>query len=274
MVTLHREPCPGRSTASTTVEPITARDFAGLPTPVAAYFRRAIPLGTAPPSTMVLEQSGDILVGRRWRAFQATQELTPPPASFVWHAAIHMAPLLTTRVRDSYVRGVGAMHATVASLFTVVNASDGPSLNTGALLRYLGECVWLPTALLPRYAVMWSPLDARRARATLKDAGNQVSLEFTFNGRGEVTEVFTPVRPRSVDRRFEPTPWRVQMTRYGERGGFWIPVEAEVAWEIDGVWEPCWRGRIGQVRTTGQAAGTVVELRNADVPRAPQALLS
>lgn len=246
---------PGRSVAAPGVDPVSPRDFAGLPGPVATYLRRAIPIGTAPPAALKLEQTGEMLLGRRWRAFTATEWLHPPPGGFTWEAAVHLAPFITTRVRDSYTGGVGAMRATVAGL-TIVDARPDPALDEGALHRYLAECVWVPTALLPRYAVVWSPLDGSRAHAALADAGNHVSLEFTFTRQGEVAQVFTPARARTVDGRFEPTPWRAQMTRYDERGGFWMPVDVEVAWMIDGVWEPCWRGQVGSVTTEDQPIAT------------------
>jgi hypothetical protein len=240
--------CPtGHSAAALAVDAVSARDFAGLPAPVRAYLRRAIQVGATPPSSIMLEQTGELRVGRWWRPFTATEELKVPPAAFTWDARVRMAPLLTARVRDTYERGVGTVHASVAGLFTMADAHGGATLNAAALHRYLAECVWLPAALLPRYALEWSPIDENRALATLSDAGNRVSLEFTFNDRAEVAQVFTPARGRAVDGGFQPTPWRVLMTRYDERLGFRIPVEAEVSWEIDGAWQPCWRGRVGRV---------------------------
>jgi hypothetical protein len=242
------------SAVGAAVDPVSPRDVAGLPAPVAAYLEHAIPRGTIPPAALVLEQTGEMLLGQWWRPFSARERLQPPPAGLLWEASVRLAPFVKARVRDGYEAGVGSMRATVAGV-SLASVRDTPALNAGALHRYLAECVWLPTALLPRYAVIWSPIDDSRACATLADAGNQVSLEFTFTPRGEVAEVFTPARARAVRGAFELTAWRVEMTRHGERCGLWMPGEAEVCWQIDGVWEPCWRGRLGRVSARKGQAG-------------------
>ena len=102
----------------------------------------------------------------------------------------------------------------------------------------------MPAALLPRYGVVWTPIDETRAKATMSDSGTTVSLEFTFNTDGEAIRIFTPARYRSVNGRFEPTPWEGRFGNYAERCGMWIPLEAEVSWQLAGSWQPWWRGRI------------------------------
>ena len=106
----------------------------------------------------------------------------------------------------------------------------------------------MPAALLPRFGVIWTPIDETRAKATVSDSGTTVSLEFTFNKDGEAIRIFTPWRYRSVNGRFEPRPWEGRFGNYAERCGMWIPLEAEVSWQIAGSWQPWWRGRIVSVK--------------------------
>jgi hypothetical protein len=158
-----------------------------------------------------------------------------------------MAPLAYTFVRDTYKDGVGSLHASFAGMLTVANMRGGEALNSGALYRYLAEATWMPAALLPRYGVQWAAVDDSRALATLHDFATSVSLEFTFNEAGEVTRIFTPARYRALDGYFEPTPWEGRFSNYRERCGMWIPLQAEVSWQIAGHWQPWWRGRIVNV---------------------------
>ncbi|MGH8637757.1 MAG: DUF6920 family protein [Burkholderiales bacterium] len=224
-------------------DPVSARDWAGLPDPVATFFRRALPFGERPATSVRIEQEGAILLGRRWRAFTATHVMSAGPPAFAWDARVKMAPMLHVTVRDSLIDGVGSMRADFGRLFTVARQEGGCAMNAGALHRYLAEATWMPSALLPRFGIAWRPVDASRAVATLAEDKATVSLEFTFNGVGEVTRVFTPVRFRATKGRFEPTPWMGTFTNYAARHGMWVPTEAEVSWQIDGEWQACWRGR-------------------------------
>ena len=72
--------------------------------------------------------------------------------------------------------------------------ADRPELNQGALQRYLAEAVWYPTALFPSEHLSWTPIDERKALATLTSHGTSVSLEFHFNREGEVAAIYAPQR--------------------------------------------------------------------------------
>ena len=228
-------------------EPISESDWADLPLPVATYFRRVLPVGQPPLTSVQIEQLGQMLINDRWRDFSAVEQLSARPPSFVWAARVRMAPLVNTLVRDVYLDGTASMRASVSALFPVADERGGDALNDGALYRYLAEATWMPAALLPRFGVIWTPVDETHAKATISDSGTTVSLEFTFNEAGEVTRIFTPSRYRAVNGHFEPTPWQGHFRNYAERCGMWIPLDAEVSWQIAGTWQPWWRGRIVSV---------------------------
>ena len=118
----------------------------------------------------------------------------------------------------------------------------------GALQRYLAEAVWFPTSLLPSQGVSWSPIDERRAKATLEDSGITVSLEFEFNDKGEVIGVYTSGRYREVNGTFELTPWRGRFSNYVEVDGYHIPSEGEVEWQLKDTNYPYWRGKLLDVQ--------------------------
>ena len=56
------------------------------------------------------------------------------------------------------------------SAITLVNFG-GREIDQSALVRYLTEAVYFPTALLPSRTLRWEELDADSARATLVSPG-------------------------------------------------------------------------------------------------------
>jgi hypothetical protein len=139
------------------------------------------------------------------------------------------------------------MKAKVLSLYPVVDLKGRKELISGSLQRYLAEAVWFPTALWPGENLSWSEIDENRALAILKDSDLEVSLEFRFNEKGEITEVFTPERLREVEGSFIPTPWLGRFSNYQEQNGMLIPFQGEVEWQLKTGNMPYWRGRIKDV---------------------------
>ncbi len=222
-----------------------------LPAPVERYFRLVLRDGQPRVRSVRMRQSGTFRSGERgdpeagWSRFLATQWLTADPPGFVWEARIRMAPLLGVRVCDGYVAGRATMRATLASLVTVVDAEDAPSLRAGALHRFLAEAVWLPTALLPGRGVSWTAMDDSRARATLSHAGTTVALEFEFAPGGEIVACYAPARVRAVPGRkgqYGAAPWGGRYRCYEEHAGMRVPTAAEVYWVLEGREQPYYRG--------------------------------
>jgi hypothetical protein len=232
--------------------PVTFDTLAVLPAPVQRYLRLALREGQPriraacfrQTGTFRSREGGDPESG--WSSFSARQHFTTSPPGFLWDASIHMAPVVSVRVRDGYVAGHASMRGAVASLVPVVNAADDRRLRAGALQRFLAEAVWLPTVLLPGPGLAWAPIDDTHARVTLMDSSISVSLEFEFGRDGEVIAARTPSRMRALPGRrgeFAPTPWGGRYSRYEEHGGMLVPTEAEVYWVIDDRETPYYRGR-------------------------------
>jgi hypothetical protein len=226
---------------------VSFKDLDKLPAPVARYFRMALKEGQQCIRSVRIVHSGDFLTSienNGWSPFTSTQRFTADPPGFVWDAKISMAPMMDVRVRDAYLVGKGLMETRVFSTLPVMDQHDKPELNEGARQRYLAEAIWFPTALLPSDRVTWSPMDDTHARATLTDFGATVSLEFTFNDKGEITRIFTPGRYREVNGKYLFTPWEVRVWNYQDKGGMRIPVEGEVMWQLPGGSLPYWKGRV------------------------------
>jgi hypothetical protein len=221
------------------------KELDSLPAPVARYLRTALGSTEVNVTRARIRWSGQFLVhpeASGWAPFEANQVLTTYPPGFVWDARIRMAPGIATYVRDAFVDGHGFMRGAVLGAITVVDAPPTPELDAAALQRYLAEAVWLPTALFPSHGVGWSPLTDTSARASLSAGGITVTLDFHFGPDGLVESVFTPSRFRDWNGSNVPTPWEGRFTRYEERGGLEVPVEAEVAWLLPERRLTYWRG--------------------------------
>jgi hypothetical protein len=227
-------------------------ELTSLPAPVQRYFRTVLRDGQPLIVSAELAQTGEFRSQESpdpeagWQPFQATQLFTAEPPGFVWDARIRMGPLASVRVRDAYVGGHASMLGAVLGIVRVVEAADGPQLRAGALQRYLAEAVWLPTALLPRGGLRWTPIDDAHARATLTDGETTATLEFEFGTNGEIVGCYTPGRQRAAageSNRYHTLPWGGRYRRYEERAGVRVPFESEVYWVVDGMEQPYYRGR-------------------------------
>ena len=223
-----------------------------LPVPVARYLRLTIPSSSsAPVLSVTLSQRGSLRTdprGRRWMAFTASHVAAPGVPRFVWRARVNLFPLLRLSIIDSLIDGVGS--GCVSLLGIKLSSAEGtPEMHSGALYRYLAEAVWYPTALVPSERLTWTAIDDRRARATLTDGGQTVSLEFRFLPTGEVSEVFTAGRWGHFAGKFLQRPWEGHFSDYRRVGGFLIPFRGEVGWYVDGGLGLVWRGTIDDARS-------------------------
>ena len=219
--------------------------LAGLPAPVRRYFEFALAPGRPLVRRARLTQLGEFLSRPEgpWSPFTAVEHFSVTPPGFVWDASIKIAPLVSVRVRDSYLEGEGAMLGKLGGLVPVVDVHGGAEIAEAALQRYLAEAVWLPTALLPGTGVAWTAVDDTTARATLADRGTSAWIEFRFAPGGEIAATSTE-RYRAVDGKPVLTPWVGRFWGYERVQGMTVPREGEVAWVLPEGRLPYWRGRV------------------------------
>lgn len=229
-------------------------DTTSLPPPVRRWMERSVPAGAAPIRLATLRQEGTFQMGEGeegWRPFTAVQHVRASPPGFLWDATIHMAAGVPVRVRDGYDGGVGTMKGAVWALAVMVEGQPTRELAEGSLYRYLAEAAWIPSRLLPGDGLTWTPVDDDTALATLVDGGLSVSVRFHFDAAGDITGISVPARARVVDGESRTMPWVGRFSGHGPvDGGYRIPAEGEVAWVVDGVEVPYWRGRLPEVRFT------------------------
>jgi hypothetical protein len=229
--------------------PLEAFDAAALddvPAPVARYLRDAITDGHPIVRAAIATQEAEFFINDNWRPLTAQQHFSISPPGFVWDARIAMAPLIPVLVRDAYVHQRAMMQASMFGAYPLADQADNPQLNAGALQRWLGEAVWFPTALLPSSTVSWTAGDERSATVRLTDGPNRVSLLFEFGDNG-LPRTISGDRFKEDQGRYAVAPWKISCGEHAVRDGLTIPLRCEVAWIVNGVPQPYWRGRISTI---------------------------
>lgn len=217
-----------------------------LPPPVARYFRSALRGGQPMIKSAVATQEAEFFINGAWKPLTATQHFRASPPAFVWDARIEMMPLMPAYVRDSYIDGTGEMKASMLGIFPLANVAGLHELNLGALQRFLGEAIWIPTALLPSSSVAWTAKDDRSAIVTLRDRGAEVSLEFEFDDDGMVRRI-SGDRYKESQGSFALEKWLITCGEVRQRDGVRIPMRCEVAWIENGLPVPYWRGHLTSI---------------------------
>ena len=225
---------------------------AEVPAPVARYLQLALRTTRPPPRLVRIAQEGSLRTdvrSKRWMDFRAEHTVAPLAQAFVWNASVAAGPLVHVRVLDSLLDGVAESRVQLMSAVELDRVNGSVEVNSGSLHRYLAEAVWYPWVLIPGEHLAWTPVDARRALATLTVKGLSVALEFRFANSGEVVGVYTPARWGRFGQQYVQVPWEGEFREYREFDGFVLPSEASVGWHSGGELQWVWTGRVDAVVT-------------------------
>ena len=209
-----------------------ARELDGLPAPVQRYFRAVLKDGQPLIAAATFELAGTInmsTTGENWKPFTSTQRAVTHRPGFLWNGRVAMLPGLAAHVHDSYIAGVGTLHAAMLGLFTVAEVQGGGEIARGELMRYFAEMAWYPTALLPSQGVRWEAVDDRSAKATLADGQIRLTLLFSFDDAGLITSVHADARGSGVGKDMVMLPWDCNVSNYQLRDGMMVPTRGGAA---------------------------------------------
>jgi len=210
-----------------------AREIEDLPAPVQRYFRAVLKDGQPLIAAAEFELAGTInlsATGVQWKPFTSTQRAVTHRPGFLWNGRVSMLPGLDARVHDSYIAGVGALHAAMLGLYTMAEVHGGGEIARGELMRYFAEMAWYPTALLPSQGVRWEAVDDRSAKATLVDGPVTLTLLFRFDAAGLITSVHADARGAGVGKDMVMLPWECSVSNYQLRDAMMVPTCGEAAW--------------------------------------------
>lgn len=127
----------------------TVSELDGLPPAVQRYFTAAIAVGTPLVTSARVRMRGRLKI-RRWLPFHA-RGLVAPHLGLDWTS--RAAVLLTGSNR--YSNGVGESRWRVGRVVEVAH-DTGDDISASLAGRVGAEAIWLPTALLPRFGVVWA----------------------------------------------------------------------------------------------------------------------
>ncbi|TYQ17707.1 UNVERIFIED_CONTAM: hypothetical protein Cloal_0068 [Acetivibrio alkalicellulosi] len=210
---------------------IEREDIEGLPLNVQKWLEYSGIIGREKINSVRLIQNADMRLGKdsSWMPVRAEQYFTISNPGFIWKAKINVAPLIHIVGRDKYYEGKGSMIIKPLSLFTLADSS-GKEMDQGAMLRYLAEIVWFPTAALEDY-ITWEEIDNNIAKATMSYGGITASGIFTFNEVGEVIK-FEAERYGEFDGEFKLELWSIPIREYKEFDGIKVPTKGDVTWKF------------------------------------------
>lgn len=210
---------------------VTADMLQDLPGPVQRYLNGTGVVGKPWVNSVLLHQTGRFRQGpdQPWMSMTAEQRYTTDPPSFIWNASFKIVGLPLLRARDEYQAGHGHMFGKMAGLFTIFDVR-GEELDQGAMLRYLSEMIWFPSAFLGEN-ISWKGLVDNTAQVTFTDQGKSVSGQMHFDQKGRFRN-FTTERYRAVGEEFSLDPWSTPVDRYGVLASLNLPVHGQAVWNL------------------------------------------
>jgi hypothetical protein len=208
---------------------ITEDDLLRLPAPIQRYMRYSGVVGRPPIKTAIVKYAGKFRLGpgQPWMHLVAEQFYTVNPPGFLWKAQFKAAGLPIMFGQDIYKNGHSRMHGKLLGLFTVVDG-QGDEVDQGAMVRYLLEIPWFPTAYLEEN-ISWQEIDDHAADVTLDAFGQQVTGRMFFDDAGRLLN-FRAQRYGEFQGKFVLHTWSTPITEYGSFAGLNLPCAGTATW--------------------------------------------
>lgn len=205
---------------------IQLQSMESLPSPVRRYFRFALKDGDSVVGTARLVHGGRFKtkIDGEWSRIRGEEYFRCDRPGFVWRGILSGASAV-----DSYADGKGSLSIYLLSMVKIMEGK-GAAYDQGELLRWLGEAVWFPTALLPGKYISWKAAGKDRAELVLRTEALTVSYMVDFGPGGEIIRIET-MRYRdsgSMER------WFGVCGDYREVRGMMIPFRIEGGWILEG----------------------------------------
>jgi hypothetical protein len=220
-------------------EAIQKSELENLPTPVLHWLKTSGAVEKEPATCARTKQVGRMRTSPngKWMHFTAEQYFDFSSLGFVWTTQVEVMPLVNMVGRDKFTNGEGSMLIKFLSLIPVVNESNNAKINSGTMLRYMGEVSWFPTTVL-RSPVTWEPIDSLSVKASLNYRNTSAEGIFYFSENGDF-KAFEADRyyGGGADAKLER--WRVEAVDYKEINGIRTPYKNRAIWKLkdgDFIW--------------------------------------
>ena len=165
----------------------------------------------------------------KWLPMEADQFITANLPGFIWNGTM-WSSFITINGRDKYMKGKGNMLIKVMSTIPIANSS-GVEMDQGAMMRFLAEITWVPSAALNDY-IQWAYVNDTTARRYFDTMGTVRSqVLFYFDQEGDITG-FEGKRYGNFDGHFSLETWFVRILEHKEFNGVRIGNKCEVTWKL------------------------------------------
>ena len=200
--------------------------LSGLPVPVQLYFRHILKDGQPYINYARLKHHGRFKTAfdANWKRILGEEYFTAHKPGFIWKGKMgHFTAI------DSFINAEGSLKIYLLSVFRMANG-HGTKFSQGELLRWLGESVWFPTALLPNDFLHWEPINNHQAKLVLEYKKLIINYIVTFNDLFEIIQMETK---RYMGGK-ELEAWIGKMSGYQSRNSIKIPTIMQAAWKLQG----------------------------------------
>lgn len=204
-----------------------------LPPPVQRYLRYSGVVGKPWINTVSLRQIGQMKSNPqgKWFSIMAEEFYSVNPPRFIWQVWSPRNWLPIIHGRDKYENGKGQLLIKLVSLFPVAS-TKGEELDQGAMIRYLNEMMWFPTAFLSD-SISWKAIDEKSAEVTFTVKDKSVNAIMYFDSEGKLIN-FVTKRYMSKGTGFSLETWETPISDYGEINGFNLPTKGSAIWKLEG----------------------------------------
>ncbi len=234
---------------NTGVMTYSLKDIENLPAPVQRYFRYVLKDGQEYIRFVRMKAIGQFRRPgqKEWTKMNTRQYFTANPPGMIFDAVMKQGPVWFD-VRDKYWRGKGGMFVNMLSGFNVLKEDDIKELNETTFLRWIGEAVMFPTALLPGEYIKWKPADMNSAELVITDGNNTGTYKFYFNDRGEIVKYESDNRYDKIDGKFQKAGSVAVRSHYKELNGIKVPTKFLLTRILpDGTHEEFWKGEVTDI---------------------------
>ncbi|MDQ0430778.1 hypothetical protein QOZ98_003665 [Planomicrobium stackebrandtii] len=214
---------------------LTAEMVESLPLPVKNWLYAMGAVGHEQIASVSLKQHGWMKQKpeqKEWTASKAEQTSFADPPAFHWSAKMKMGKGLFVTGKDSFVAGKASMRIKLMGIFPLTTTADNEKINESALLRYLMELVWYPSAVFSPF-ITWELVDTHAAKAVITYEGLTGSATYFFNEQSELLRIEAwRYKDSGKEARRQLCIGTVREQQKVE--GLKIPVKMEVSWLVDG----------------------------------------
>jgi len=202
-----------------------------LPTPIKHHLEQS-GLSENGYRAIVLELDGEYHPKPSKSMKMHTLTLLRPTLDMLSATRLDSNPIVTFNAIETYRSGEATMQILLFGIIPTAELDD-KKFARSELARLLAYAIFNP-ALFQCSCITYEPIDATHTKAKVHDGNITASVTFVTDEKGQIVEIQSDDRMRSVKKKLQPTPWKMRILSYQTIDGLKLPKEVEEVWVIDG----------------------------------------